>query len=130
MTGGVVSLPAFAVGGGTTSATTAAAAASLMGAMTAAGPLTMPLTMIPRLGGGGYYPGGAMPSSAAPGGGIASGRGVTVQQCHARLIKAYGRVYCAYVNAAASRLELYRFFTDTISLQQQYELSSTEVDLR
>lgn len=43
------------------------------------------------------------------------------------LLKMYGRVYLAHADAAASRLELYRFYTDTIILQHVYELVSPKV---
>ncbi|WIA12365.1 hypothetical protein OEZ85_012414 [Tetradesmus obliquus] len=45
------------------------------------------------------------------------------------LLKMYGRVYLAHADAAASRLELYRFYTDTIILQHVYELVSPKVQL-
>ncbi len=38
-------------------------------------------------------------------------------------------MYCAYINAEASKLELYRFYTDTVSLQLTYELFASNVDL-
>ncbi|EFJ40813.1 hypothetical protein VOLCADRAFT_99285 [Volvox carteri f. nagariensis] len=46
-----------------------------------------------------------------------------------RLLKVYGRVYCAHMNRRALRLELYRFYTDTVVLQHTYELFSPNVDL-
>ena len=36
---------------------------------------------------------------------------------HIRLLKMYGRVYCAHLNTRAHKLELYRFYTDTVMLQ-------------
>jgi hypothetical protein len=39
----------------------------------------------------------------------------------------YGRVYLAHADAAHNRLELYRFYTDTIILQHVYELVSPKV---
>lgn len=48
---------------------------------------------------------------------------------HVRLIKLYGRVYCAYINRELSRLELYRFFTDTVPLQHSYEVFSPFIDI-
>jgi hypothetical protein len=45
------------------------------------------------------------------------------------LLKMYGRVYLAHADAAASRLELYRFYTDTIILEHVLDLFSPEVGL-
>ena len=117
-------------GGAAASATAAAAAVALMGA----GPVVS--GMIPKLSGfpsasflsyplpGTGGAGSASPSAASPLGGSA-----TISQRHVKLIKAYGRVYCCHVNIPASRLDLYRFFTDTISLQHSFELCSTDVDV-
>ncbi|GIL90690.1 hypothetical protein Vretimale_15774 [Volvox reticuliferus] len=46
-----------------------------------------------------------------------------------RLLKVYGRVYCAHINRRSLKLELYRFYTDTVVLQHTYELFSPHVDL-
>ncbi|GLC43165.1 hypothetical protein PLESTB_000856200 [Pleodorina starrii] len=46
-----------------------------------------------------------------------------------RLIKVYGRVYCAHINRRSLKLELYRFYTDTVVLQHTYELFSPHVEL-
>jgi hypothetical protein len=43
------------------------------------------------------------------------------------LLKMYGRVYLAHADTASNRLELYRFYTDTIILQHVYELVSPKV---
>jgi hypothetical protein len=43
------------------------------------------------------------------------------------LLKMYGRVYLAHADAGTSRLELYRFYTDTIILEHVLELFSPEV---
>jgi len=43
------------------------------------------------------------------------------------LLKMYGRVYLAHVDAAACRLELYRFYTDTVILEHVVELFSPQV---
>jgi hypothetical protein len=39
----------------------------------------------------------------------------------------YGRVYLAHADTVGNRLELYRFYTDTIILQHVYELVSPKV---
>jgi hypothetical protein len=44
-----------------------------------------------------------------------------------RLLKMYGRVFCAHVSEAARRLDLYRIFTDTVVLQHSYELPSSRL---
>jgi hypothetical protein len=43
------------------------------------------------------------------------------------LVKMYGRVYLAHADTVGNRLELYRFYTDTIILQHVYELVSPKV---
>jgi hypothetical protein len=43
------------------------------------------------------------------------------------LLKMYGRVYLAHADVVGNRLELYRFYTDTIILQHVYELVSPKV---
>jgi hypothetical protein len=43
------------------------------------------------------------------------------------LLKMYGRVYLAHADTVGNRLELYRFYTDTIILQHVYELVSPKV---
>lgn len=43
------------------------------------------------------------------------------------LLKMYGRVYLGHVDVLASRLELYRFYTDTIILEHVLDLFTTQV---
>jgi hypothetical protein len=45
------------------------------------------------------------------------------------LLKMYGRVYLAHADGGASRLELYRFYTDTIILEHVLDLFSPEVSV-
>ncbi|MEW5318003.1 MAG: hypothetical protein WDW38_009257 [Sanguina aurantia] len=57
------------------------------------------------------------------------GAPLEVQGKQMHLLKMYGRVYCAFHNTASSKLELYRFFTDTVVLQHTYPLSSHAIGL-
>ncbi|KAG2484707.1 hypothetical protein HYH03_016535 [Edaphochlamys debaryana] len=102
---GLVVLPPFTAGA-------AAAAATLMGG-----------------GGGTAAPaGGLVANSPAAAAAVATPPARVAADC-LRLIKVYGRVYCAHINRRALKLELYRFYTDTVVLQHTYELFSPHVDI-
>jgi hypothetical protein len=45
------------------------------------------------------------------------------------LLRLYGRVYCAYLDREALKLELWRYYTDQVQLQHRYELYSADVQL-
>mmetsp|Transcript_36491 Transcript_36491/g.81224 ORF Transcript_36491/g.81224 Transcript_36491/m.81224 type:complete len:809 (-) Transcript_36491:999-3425(-) len=116
---GLVALPPFIVGAGPA----AAAAAAL-----AAGPAALPLPPAPMALPPGLLAGPLPPS---PGSAItASGVvGATGSAERVRLLRLYGRVYCAFFNDSALKLELYRFYTDTVVLQHTYEMLSPAMDL-
>ena len=62
-----------------------------------------------------------------PGGGAAAPVVHHVAQRNVWLLKMYQRVYLAFASPISSRLELYRFYTDTIILQHMYDLVSPKV---
>ena len=85
---------------------------------------------------------GAAAAAGVEGGTFVSGRGLHQQgqqglgPPHKQLnpdqiflLKMYGRVYLAHIDSSSSnsRLELYRFYTDTIILEHVLELFSTQV---
>jgi hypothetical protein len=71
--------------------------------------------------GSGNSSGGAV----SPTSGYSTHRGLSPDRLW--LLKMYGRVYLAHADASCCRLELYRFYTDTIMLQHIYELCSPQV---
>lgn len=52
-----------------------------------------------------------------------------VTQQQVKLVKLYGRVYLTYIDRENMRLELYRFYTDTVVLQHTYELFAPQAEV-
>ncbi|PNW79878.1 hypothetical protein CHLRE_08g370250v5 [Chlamydomonas reinhardtii] len=138
---GLVVLPPFTAGA-------AASALALMGVPSAAGTAAgigpaggvsvtgLGLGLVSDIGGGGLV--GVGSAAVAAVGGLAASPAaaaavatppVRVPPENLRLIKVYGRVYCVHINRRSLKLELYRFYTDTVVLQYTYELFSPHVDV-
>eukprot|EP00798_Chlamydomonas_sp_ICE-L_P005340 gene5340-12935_t len=125
---GLVTLPPFVVGAGPAATALAPLAFGQVGALPMPlppAPMVLPPGLLNAFGGAHHesYHG----DSSLRGGGPLFG--TSGEKKFMRLLKMYGRVYCAYINKAQSRVELYRFFTDTVVLQHSYEIFSKTVEL-
>ncbi|GAX83533.1 hypothetical protein CEUSTIGMA_g10958.t1 [Chlamydomonas eustigma] len=123
VTAGTITMPPFALGG---SSKAIVATATLMNS----GPAVLPMGLQSVMGSWGSSLSAASTSStSAAAAAAASASQNSISQKHVRLLKTYGRVYCAHINVATSKLELYRFYTDAITLLHSMELFTTNLDL-